>query len=98
MQRRALYARALKENDLRTALQVLRDEAALQNLYPPTKIAPTTPDGENAYQPEQSLQLAIQELTTEELRSLVQIRQKVLCLQQKHNVIDGVVRKDDSTE
>ena len=45
MQRRALYARCLKGNDLRTALQVLRDEAALQGLYPPTKIAPTTPDG-----------------------------------------------------
>src|SRR3990172_1628008 len=43
MQRRALYARALKGNDLRTALQVLRDEASLQGLYPPTKIAPTTP-------------------------------------------------------
>jgi hypothetical protein len=34
MQRRALYARALKNNDLRTALQILRDEAALQGLYP----------------------------------------------------------------
>ena len=46
MQRRALYARALKANDIRTALQVLRDEAALLGLYAPTKIAPTTPDGE----------------------------------------------------
>ena len=45
MQRRALYARALKANDIRTALQVLRDEAALLGLYAPTKIAPTTPDG-----------------------------------------------------
>ena len=34
MQRRSLYARALKANDLRTALQVLRDEAELQGLYP----------------------------------------------------------------
>lgn len=50
-QRRALYARAIKGNDVRTALQVLRDEAALQGLYPPTKIAPTTPDGEHPYQP-----------------------------------------------
>jgi hypothetical protein len=32
MQRRALYARAVKNNDLRTALQILRDEAALQGL------------------------------------------------------------------
>jgi hypothetical protein len=49
MQRRALYARSLKGNDLRTALQVLRDDAALEGLYPPTKIAPTTPDGQHAY-------------------------------------------------
>ncbi len=41
MQRRALYARALKTEDLRTALQVLRDEAALEGLYPNKTIAPT---------------------------------------------------------
>jgi hypothetical protein len=34
MQRRALYARAVKVNDIRTALQVLRDEALLEGLYP----------------------------------------------------------------
>jgi len=34
MQRRALYARAIKNQDLRTALMILRDEAALQWLYP----------------------------------------------------------------
>ncbi len=50
MQRRALYARALKTNDVRTALNVLRDEASLEGLYPPTKIAPTTPDGKLPYQ------------------------------------------------
>lgn len=50
MQRRALYARALKTNDIRTALNVLRDEASLEGLYPPTKIAPTTPDGKFPYQ------------------------------------------------
>jgi hypothetical protein len=33
MQRRALYARAVKTNDLRAALAVLKDEAALQGLY-----------------------------------------------------------------
>jgi hypothetical protein len=49
MQRRALYARSLKASDLRTALQTLRDEAELQGLYPPTKIAPTTPDGNRPY-------------------------------------------------
>lgn len=49
MQRRALYARSIKANDIRSALQVLRDEAALQGLYLPTKIAPTTPDGQFPY-------------------------------------------------
>jgi hypothetical protein len=34
MQRRALYARALKTSDVRTALHVLRDEAVLEGLYP----------------------------------------------------------------
>ena len=48
-QRRALYARAVKGNDVRAALQVLRDEAHLQGIYPPTKIAPTTPDGNYPY-------------------------------------------------
>ena len=49
MQRRALYARAIKTNDIRTALSVLKDEAALEGLYPPTKVAPTTPDGKHPY-------------------------------------------------
>jgi hypothetical protein len=34
MQRRAIYARSLKNGDLRTALQTLRDEAELEGLYP----------------------------------------------------------------
>src|SRR5258708_5772046 len=34
MQRRAIYARSLKNGDLRTALQPLRDEAELEGLYP----------------------------------------------------------------
>jgi hypothetical protein len=37
MQRRSLYARALKANDIRTALAVLQDEAELQGLYPVKK-------------------------------------------------------------
>jgi hypothetical protein len=49
MQRRALYPRCLKANDLRAALGVLRDEAQLHGLYPATKIAPTTPDGTAPY-------------------------------------------------
>ena len=49
MQRRALYARCLKQGDHRSALNVLKDEASLQGIYPPTKIAPTTPDGQHPY-------------------------------------------------
>ncbi len=46
MQRRALFARALKAGDLRTALQVLRDEAELQGLYPAKRNELTGRDGE----------------------------------------------------
>jgi hypothetical protein len=62
MQRRALYARCLKANDLRAALGVLRDEAELHGLYPATKIAPTTPDGNDPYQPVAGLADLIPEL------------------------------------
>jgi hypothetical protein len=48
-QRRNLYAKAVNAGDIRTALAVLRDEAELEGLYPPKKIAPTTPDGEDPY-------------------------------------------------
>jgi hypothetical protein len=50
LQRRSLYARCLKAEDLRTALQVLHDEAQLIGLYPARKIAPTTPDGKAPYE------------------------------------------------
>jgi hypothetical protein len=42
--RRALYARCVKENDNRTALLILRDEADLLGLYPGTKTAHSSPD------------------------------------------------------
>ena len=51
LQRRSLYARCLKAEDLRGALQVLSDEAQLLGLYPARKIAPTTPDGKDPYEP-----------------------------------------------
>lgn len=51
MQRRVLFARAMKLGDIRTALSILQDEAKLLGLYPPTKIAPTTPDGKQPYTP-----------------------------------------------
>jgi hypothetical protein len=50
LQRRNLFARCLKAEDLRTALQVLHDEAQLIGLYPARKIAPTTPDGKAPYE------------------------------------------------
>jgi hypothetical protein len=47
--RRVLYAKCIKANDHKTALLILGDEAALLGLYPPTKIAPTSPDGNYPY-------------------------------------------------
>ena len=45
MQRQFLYARAIKDNDNRTALQTLSDEAALLGLYPATKISTASASG-----------------------------------------------------
>jgi hypothetical protein len=50
-QRRNLYAKAVSQGDVRAALACVRDEALLLGLYPPAKIAPTSPDGEHQYQP-----------------------------------------------
>jgi hypothetical protein len=49
-QRRNLYAKAVSAGDYRTALAVLRDEAELQGLYPPRKVAPTNPEGDKPYE------------------------------------------------
>jgi hypothetical protein len=49
LQRRQLYAHAMGAGDFRTALAVLQDEAKLECLYPPTKIAPTNPQGDQPY-------------------------------------------------
>jgi len=47
MQRRAMYARAMKSGDIRAALAVLRDEAELEGLYDrdeqPALVHPTSP-------------------------------------------------------
>jgi hypothetical protein len=48
-QRRNLYAKAVSQGDVRAALSVLRDEGELLGLYPPKKIAPTSPDGSKEY-------------------------------------------------
>jgi hypothetical protein len=49
LQRRQLYAHAIGTGDFATALRVLQDEAKLEGLYPPTKIAPTNPEGDQPY-------------------------------------------------
>src|SRR5262249_54485012 len=49
LQRRQLYAHALGAGDFRTALAVLKDEAALEGLCPPQKIAPADPSGQKEY-------------------------------------------------
>ena len=49
LQRRQLYAHAMGAGDFATALRVLQDEARLEGLYPPTKIAPTNPNGDQEY-------------------------------------------------
>jgi hypothetical protein len=69
MQRRALYARALKVGDLRTALMVLQDEASLFGLYAPMKIAPTTPDGKEPFR------LAVAQLNMDDLRALKRLKE-----------------------
>jgi hypothetical protein len=51
LQRRQLYAHAMGAGDFGTALRVLQDEAKLEGLYPPTKIAPTNPQGDQPYAP-----------------------------------------------
>ena len=58
MQRRALYARCIKEKDYRTSLAVLRDEAALLGLYAPTKIAQTDTQGQDVV-PKQVVELVV---------------------------------------
>jgi hypothetical protein len=49
LQRCELYAQARAAGDWRTALAVLQDEAKLEGLYPPQKIAPTNPDGDKEF-------------------------------------------------
>jgi hypothetical protein len=49
LQRRTLYAHCMGAGDFRTALAVLKDEAQLEGLYPPSKVAPTDPTGTQEY-------------------------------------------------
>jgi hypothetical protein len=63
-QRRNLYARAVTTGDVRTALACLDSEAELLGLFPPKKVAPTTPDGRDPWAP------ALRSLSDEELAAL----------------------------
>jgi hypothetical protein len=49
LQRRQLYAHAMGAGDFGTALRILDSEAKLEGLFPPTKVAPTNPEGTDAY-------------------------------------------------
>jgi hypothetical protein len=69
-QRRNLYARATTTGDIRTALAVLQDEAKLEGLYPPQKIAPTTPDGQEVWAP------ALKAASEEELAVLMKVAER----------------------
>jgi hypothetical protein len=60
--RQMLYARALEQGDVKAALAVLKDEAELRGLYAPTKIAPTSPDGSQSYDPTAGLAALLPEL------------------------------------
>jgi hypothetical protein len=66
LQRRQLYAHAMSAGDHRTALAVLRDEAELEGLYPPKKIAPTDPTGRRPA----TLFLRAEEMTDDELAAI----------------------------
>jgi hypothetical protein len=67
LQRRQLFAHAMGAGDFRTALTVLQDEAKLEGLYPATKIAPTTPDGQQPWAP------ALKDLSDDELTLLAKL-------------------------
>jgi hypothetical protein len=49
--RRTLYARCVESGDWRAALAIADSEARLLGLFPPTRIAPTNPDGTESYAP-----------------------------------------------
>jgi hypothetical protein len=70
LQRRTLYAHAMGAGDFRTALAVLQDEAKLESLYPPQKIAPTDPTGQQAWAP------ALKELSDEDLAVLARLAER----------------------
>jgi hypothetical protein len=70
LQRRTLYAHAMGAGDFRTALAILVDEAKLEGLYPATKIAPTTPDGQQPWSP------VLKDLSDDELTILARLAER----------------------
>jgi hypothetical protein len=48
--REDLYHEARIKGELGTALAVLKDIATLRGLYPPSKVAPTNPEGDQSYE------------------------------------------------
>jgi hypothetical protein len=62
--RRNLLAKAVQQGDVRAALACARDESELRGIYPPRKIAPTTPDGSESWKPWEP---ALASLSDEEL-------------------------------
>jgi hypothetical protein len=69
-QRRHLYGRAVTTGDIRTALACAQDEARLLGLYPPAKVAPTTPDGKDPWAP------ALKDLSEQELAVLAKVYER----------------------
>jgi hypothetical protein len=72
-QRGHLFALALQQGDVRAALAVAQDEARLRNLYPLTRIAPTTPDGKD---PWTLWAPALKDLSDEELAVLAKLAER----------------------
>jgi hypothetical protein len=67
-------------------LQANRDLCVLLGLAAPTKIAPTTPDGESPYQP-----LDVSKLTDAELEILHRAHQRIISGDDAGNVVDAEV-------
>jgi hypothetical protein len=71
LQRRQLHAHCMGAGDYRTALAVLKDEAELEGLYPPQKIAPTDPTGTKEYAADVRAEFEqLRKLPPDELRRL----------------------------
>jgi hypothetical protein len=65
--RRDLFARCMQTADYSNARLILADEAALLDLYPVKRIAPTTPDGKDPWTPWAA---ALKDLSDDELAVL----------------------------